>query len=126
MDRMFKMDGLDCFLTPNYTTARDYPDINMRQLSTNDIMIEVSVPGFSKSDINVEFEDHTITIQGIAPIDTDKIDFIQKNIPMADFEKSVVINKKFKIGEVSANLSNGVLVILVTHKEIPVQKIKIE
>ena len=102
----------------------NYPPYNIRKTGKDKYAIEVAVAGFTKNDVEVEFEDKLLTVR------TKKVDktveneggeIIHKGISQRSFSRSFTIADDVKVS--GAELKDGLLTIN-CEKIIPEQKKK--
>ncbi len=89
-------------------------------------VLKAEMPGFKKEDIELEVQDNSITITGTAGWKYDEKGklYICKERACKIFSRSVELSEEVKIQEVEANLTDGVLEIILP-KKMPKQKRKI-
>ena len=101
----------------------NYPPYNIRKTGKDKYAIEVAVAGFSKDDVEVEYEDNLLTVK------TKKVDkavekntdgeIIHKGISQRSFSRSFTIADDVKVN--GAELKDGLLLIG-CEKIVPEQK----
>ena len=91
----------------------NYPPYNIRKTGKDNYAIEVALAGFSKEDVEVEFEDKLLTVK---TKEVDKTqdqnsdgEIIHKGISQRHFARSFTIADDVKVGE--AKLKDGLLTI---------------
>ncbi len=94
------------------TMQSNYPPYNIRKTGKDKYSIEVALAGFSKKDVEVEFEDNLLTVR------TKQVDksenredgeIIHKGISQRQFARSFTIADDIKVG--GAELKDGLLTI---------------
>ena len=94
------------------TMQSNYPPYNIRITGNDNYAIEVALAGFSKDDVEVEFEDNLLTVR------TKQVDksenredgeIIHKGISQRQFARSFTIADDVKVG--GAELKDGLLTI---------------
>ena len=94
------------------TMQSNYPPYNIRKTGKDKYSIEVALAGFSKKDVEVEFEDNLLTVR------TKQVDksenredgeIIHKGISQRQFTRSFTIADDVKVG--GAELKDGLLTI---------------
>ena len=94
------------------TMQSNYPPYNIRKTGMDKYSIEVALAGFSKKDVEVEFEDNLLTVR------TKQVDksenredgeIIHKGISQRQFARSFTIADDVKVG--GAELKDGLLTI---------------
>jgi molecular chaperone IbpA len=96
----------------------NYPPYNIKKVDDNKYVIEVAVAGFSKSEIQVEFEDDKLIVRGNAKED-EATDYLFKGIAARNFTRTFALNDQVEIK--GAGLVNGMLQIAL-EKIIPEHK----
>ena len=95
------------------TMQSNYPPYNIRKTGRDNYAIEVAVAGFSKKDVEVEFEDNLLTVRTkqINKSEDNNIDgeIIHKGISQRQFARSFTIADDVKVD--SAELKDGLLTI---------------
>ena len=113
------------------TMQSNYPPYNIRKTSKDNYAIEVALAGFSKDDVEVEFEDNLLTVRTKQINKSDGNDsdgeIIHKGISQRQFARSFTIADDVKVGE--AQLKDGLLIIsceriIPEHKKKKLIKIK--
>jgi molecular chaperone IbpA len=103
----------------------NYPPYNIRKTGKDNYAIEVALAGFSKNDVEVEFEDNLLTVRTkqIKKSDDNNIDgeIIHKGISQRQFARSFTIADDVKVN--GAELKDGLLTIA-CEKIIPEHKKK--
>ncbi|HPH86525.1 MAG TPA: Hsp20/alpha crystallin family protein [Ferruginibacter sp.] len=82
--------------------------------------LEMSVPGFEKSDFNVKLENNVLTVSteksGENTQSTDKL--IRKEFSYKSFKRSFTIDEMIDAEQISARYENGILKLALPKKEI--------
>ena len=91
----------------------NYPPYNIRRTGQDKYSIEVALAGFSKNDVEVEFEDNLLTV-GTKQVDksenkNDDGEIIHKGISQRHFARSFTIADDVKVN--GAQLKDGLLTI---------------
>ena len=86
-DTYNRMTKLHDDLTKN---VPNYPPYNIKQVEENHYVIEVALAGFAKQDIDVVFEDGTLTVSGKATDDSEN--FIFKGIANRAFTRTFALD----------------------------------
>ncbi len=93
----------------NLTMQSNYPPYNIRKTGKDNYAIEVALAGFSKKDVEVEFEDNLLTVR-TKPEDSDvNGEIIHKGISQRQFARSFTIADDVKVN--GAELKDGLLTI---------------
>lgn len=96
----------------------NYPPYNIKKIDDNKYVIELAVAGFSKSEIEIEFENDKLIVKGNAK-DDDATDWLYKGIATRNFTRTFALDDKIEIK--GAALVNGMLQIAL-EKIIPEHK----
>ena len=95
------------------TMQSNYPPYNIRKTGKDNYAIEVALAGFSKNDVEVEFEDNLLTVRtkqnSNSQDENSEGEIIHKGISQRQFARSFTIADDVKVGE--AQLKDGLLVI---------------
>jgi HSP20 family protein len=91
-----------------------------------DYLLKAEMPGFKKEDIEIEVKEDSVEIMGIAGWKYDKKEqaYICKERACESFYRMIDLPEEIKVGDVAANLSDGVLEITLP-KKAPKKKRKI-
>ena len=96
----------------NLTMQSNYPPYNIRKTGKDHYAIEVALAGFSKNDVEVEFEDNLLTVR-TKPVskseENNDGEIIHKGISQRQFARSFTIADDVKVN--SAQLRDGLLTI---------------
>ena len=97
----------------NLTMQSNYPPYNIRKTGKDNYAIEVALAGFSKKDVEVEFEDNLLTVR-TKQVDKSKDsdvsgEIIHKGISQRQFARSFTIADDLIVN--SAELKDGLLTI---------------
>lgn len=87
----------------------NYPPYNIKKVEDNKYVIEIAVAGFTKSEIEIEFEDDKLTVKGNASEDSGAFDWLYKGIANRNFTRTFALDDKIEIR--GAALVNGMLQI---------------
>ena len=90
----------------------NYPPYNIRKTGKDKYSIEVALAGFSKKDVEVEFEDNLLTVrtkQVNKSENKEDGEIIHKGISQRQFARSFTIADDVKVG--GAELKDGLLTI---------------
>ena len=95
------------------TMQPNYPPYNIRKTGKDIYAIEIALAGFSKDDVEVEFEDNLLTVRTkqINKLEDKKSDaeIIHKGISQRQFARSFTIAEDVKVN--GAELKDGLLTI---------------
>ena len=97
----------------NLTMQSNYPPYNIRKTGKDNYAIEVALAGFSKKDVEVEFEDNLLTVRTKEVNKSHESDtngeIIHKGISQRQFARSFTIADDVKVN--GAELKDGLLTI---------------
>ena len=102
----------------------NYPPYNIRKAGKDKYAIELALAGFSKDDVEVEFEDNFLTVRTKKvdkTVEKDGDEIIHKGISQRSFSRSFTIADDVKVN--GAQLKDGLLTVT-CEKIIPEQKKK--
>ena len=95
------------------TMQSNYPPYNIRKTGKDNYAIEVALAGFTRKDVEVEFEDNLLTVRTkqANKTDDDNVDgeIIHKGISQRQFARSFTIADDVKVND--AELKDGLLTI---------------
>ena len=95
------------------TMQSNYPPYNIRKTGKDNYAIEVALAGFSKDDVEVEFEDNLLTVRtkqvNKSENNSSDGEIIHKGISQRHFARSFTVADDVKVGE--AQLKDGLLTI---------------
>jgi molecular chaperone IbpA len=87
----------------------NYPPYNIKKVDENVYVIEVAVAGFSKSELEIEFEDDKLIVRGNAKDNDIGFDWLYRGIAARNFTRTFALNDQIEIK--GADLVNGMLKI---------------
>merc|ERR1711916_350191 len=97
------------------TMQSNYPPYNIRKTDKDNYAIEVALAGFSKNDVEVEFEDNLLTVRTkqVNKSENNEVngEIIHKGISQRQFARSFTIADDVKVN--GAELKDGLLTIAV-------------
>ena len=95
------------------TMQSNYPPYNIRKTGKDKYSIEVALAGFSKKDVEVEFEDNLLTVRtkqvNKTEDDIENGEILHKGISQRQFARSFTIADDVKVN--GAELKDGLLTI---------------
>jgi len=87
-----------------------YPPYNIKKVDDNKYQLEMALAGFTKTDLEVEVKDNTLTVTGNSTDDTENTNsFVYKGIAQRAFTRQWTLMNYLKV--FSANFKDGVLVV---------------
>ena len=109
-------DGLFNRLNSMDTAQSGYPPYNIRKLNDLQYVVELALAGFSKSDIEVEVTDGTLTIRSTTAKDdgadndeNNEINFVHRGIAKRTFSRAFQLSDDIIVQ--SADLQDGMLIV---------------
>jgi len=106
-------DGLFNRLNTMDTAQSGYPPYNIRKLNDLQYVVELALAGFSKSDIEVEVTDGTLTIRSVTAKDDDGADndenFVHRGIAKRTFSRQFNLSDDIIVK--NADLQDGMLIV---------------
>jgi HSP20 family protein len=118
-------DNVESSMERFRSTFLPSPGYEIRELDKNKFQIQMDLPGIKPSDMNIELVDdaNVLRVYGSRKLTKD-----DKTVSEAYFEKRFSVGENVDINQVTANLSDGVLTLVVPKQEAvekPVVKIPI-
>ena len=87
-----------------------YPPYNIKKIDDNKYQLEMALAGFTKTDLEVEVKDNTLTVTGNSADDTENTNScVYKGIAQRAFTRQWTLMNCLKV--FSANFKDGVLVV---------------
>ena len=94
-----------------------YPPYNIERLNEDDYRITMAVAGFSRSDLDIEVKENTLTIAGAKQnVEDEGKEFLHQGIAARNFERVFQLAEHMVV--VEAGMENGLLHV-VLKREIP-------
>ncbi len=119
LDATFRRLWNDAFADKNkiidvFDNSVKYPKADAKETPTG-IEIDLAVPGCEKEDIDIIFEENTITIkhEKTTPKETQDSRILFNELRHSSWSRSWTINSDVKEEEISATLKNGILTVSV-------------
>ena len=109
-DDMF--DQFESMLGNGSVVQSNYPPYNIRKAGKDNFLIEIAVAGFSKNDVEVEYEDNLLTVKTKdikRSEEKDGDEVIHRGISQRSFARSFTIADDVKVN--GAELKDGLLTI---------------
>jgi len=111
---------LDRFFDDEASTSNQYfaiPPANIAETDKN-FRIEIAVPGFQKSDFNIELDENLLVVS-LEQDETskDNEDYVLKEYDFNSFRRSFRLSEKVRKEDISAKYKNGVLTVFIPKKE---------
>jgi HSP20 family protein len=94
-------------------TYYDIPKANVVEGKDN-FKLELSVPGFTKEQIGIQFQDNLLIVKGSADVKPDEEEkYLTREFGLKSFIRRFSIPKTVEPDTISASFSNGILTIMV-------------
>ena len=122
-ERIF--DRLNSIAEENAHTP-SYPPYNINRHSEDKFDIELAVAGFKEEELNVEYKDNTITVEGKKEEEKEDSDYLHRGIATRSFRRTWHLEDHTEA--IGAKLENGLLKIhleKIVPEELRPRKIKI-
>jgi HSP20 family molecular chaperone IbpA len=101
------------------TGVSEYPLTNIGVDQENgNLLIEVSAPGFKKSNIDVEVVGCDIHISGTYESTPHSFEFYQTMISEKDFTRVIHLDDEYLDGEFTASMNDGIISVEITPAEV--------
>jgi len=94
-----------------------------------ELVIRIEMPGVKPEDVDITFEDRTLTISGKRQFEeaTEPGGYHRREIFTGEFKRTLVLPEGLNAGEISARAENGMLsVILPRRPEVLPRKVKVD
>ena len=101
----------DFFGMPVYEhAANTLPAVNLIE-DTNDFVVQLAVPGFKKSDFNIEIEDNLLSISMERENDCSSINFNRREFNYNSFKRTFNLPESSNMEKISAQYNEGILLV---------------
>lgn len=111
------VDLFDTFFKDDYFVKSSYGNVKYDIIDAEkDYLLELSLPGFKKEDVNINIENNVLTIKGERKKD-DKINYTYNTTFFGDFEKSFDLPEDILSDKIEASFNNGILSISIPKNE---------
>ena len=96
---------------------QSYPKVDIIDLGQK-LSIEAEIPGLSKEEVSVDYEDNTLSIVGSKRSETldDSKKYIRKELKRSGFKRSFHLDDTFDSKKIKAKFENGLLIIDIPKK----------
>ena len=108
---------IDRFFDESFSSSRDFttvPALNIHESEKN-YTIELAVPGYKEDEIDIEVQEDFITVKGVKQVqdEENKKGYLRREFAHGSFERSVSFPSRIDKDIVEANLTEGMLEIMV-------------
>lgn len=102
----------------NFFGNNSYPKVDIID-SEKSLLFEAEIPGLSKEEVNVDFEEGVLTIAGAKRDDPRPEDhkYVRKELKRSSFTRSFKLADSFDFNKIKAKFENGLLIITVPKKK---------
>lgn len=112
----------------NYlNNCKNSPATNVFE-TENEFKIQIQLPGFSKENLNINFQNNVLTIK-VEKENTEKQEeykYVHREFEAYNFEKQFRVPKAVDSEKINAKFENGILNILLPKKEEALEKAPVE
>lgn len=129
LEDIFNRD-LPSVLTSNFNTGLSLPKVNIKD-TADTFLIEMAVPGFKKSDFNIDLDNEVLSISTETKEENEQKEdsYTRREFGYASFKRTFNLPETVDDEKINANYKEGILSILLPKKEEakqkPVRSIKI-
>ena len=97
---------------------QSYPKVDVIDCGDK-LSIEAEIPGLSKDEVSVDYEDNTLSILGSkrSEVSDEKKKYIRKELKRSGFKRSFHIDNSFDSLKIKAKFENGLLIIDIPKKK---------
>ena len=95
----------------------NYPRVDIRE-NRESVTLDATVPGLSKEDVSIDYEDGHLKISAEKQADNLAEDFVHREIHRSAFSRWFSIDEDtYEVGKINANLADGILSITIPKKD---------
>lgn len=111
MAELAKHKGESEIATPEHIRGTTYtPRFDILE-TENELLLYGDLPGVSPSDLDVQFENRELTIQGRVAARHEGVDYLYSEYGIGDFYRAFTIGESIDSARIAAELKNGVLIL---------------
>lgn len=115
--------------TAEHTRGRPYyrPNVDIYEL-TDELIVQADIPGAKSDEINIHFEDGSLTIHAQVPQRcSDKANYLRQEYGIGDFYRTFHVSEHIDSTRISADYHDGVLTLHLPKVEaVKPRKIKVK
>ena len=115
MDELLNVETI-----PNFIEAVNYQKaaVNIQE-TKEDFRIEVVAPGLGKNDLNVNLDQHVLTVSSVKELNNDdnRGKYLRKEFNYSSFKRSFTLPETADTEKISAEHVNGILYLTIPKKE---------
>ena len=105
----------------NVAQKSNYPRVDIKE-NRESVTIDATVPGLSKEDINIDYDNGYLTVSAEKQLGTETGDFVHREIHRSAFSRSFSVDESiYEVIKIYADLLTGILSITIPKKEEAVQ-----
>jgi HSP20 family protein len=122
LEDIFNRD-LPSVLTSNFNTGLSLPKVNIKD-TADAFMIEMAIPGFKKSDFNIDLDNEVLSISTETKEENEQKEdnYTRREFGYASFKRTFNLPETVDDEKINANYKEGILSILLPKKEEAKQK----
>jgi len=96
---------------------QSYPKVDIVDFGEK-LSIEAEIPGLSKDEVSVDYEDNTLSIVGSKRSESsgENKKYIRKELKRSGFKRSFYLDDSFDVKKIKAKFENGLLIVDVPKK----------
>ena len=102
-----------------------YPSIDVYE-NSDDLFIEMEIPGVIQEDVNVEISGNTLRISGMKkdPLSGGGVRYIRMERSFGRFSRELEIPERFDLEKIDAKFKDGVLTVMIARSEHKIEMVK--
>ncbi len=102
-----------------------YPSIDVYE-NSDDLFIEMEIPGVIQEDVNVEISGNTLRISGMKkdPLSGGGVRYIRMERSFGRFSRELEIPERFNLEKIDAKFKDGVLTVMIARSEHKIEMVK--
>ncbi len=101
----------------NVAQKSNYPRVDIRE-SRESVTIDATVPGLSKEDINIDYDNGYLTVSAEKQPPVDGGEFVHREIHRSGFSRAFSVDESiYDVDKISADLLSGILSVTIPKKE---------
>lgn len=108
--------------------ANTLPSVNLID-NTNDFVIELAIPGFKKTDFNIQIDVNLLSISMEKEVDYSSTNFTRREFNYNSFKRTFNLPDSANVEKISAKYNEGILTITIPKREeakpVPAKEIKV-
>ncbi|UKM66121.2 Hsp20/alpha crystallin family protein [Flavobacteriaceae bacterium GSB9] len=119
----FSIGEFPSLFSSNYNTGLSLPKVNIKEVA-DAFVVEMAVPGFKKSDFNINLENNTLSISAEIKENNESTDegYTRREFGYSSFKRIFTLPETVDEAKINANYNEGILNIHLPKKEEAKQK----